>query len=1257
MKRSVVALAPHLPSHLVASLARGGPPRLPHVERFGAALLLADISGFTALTERLQDQGRQGAEELASLINRAFRPAIREVKRAGGSIVTFGGDSLFVLFRSPGAVRRAIGAAESVRRAVAHVRPGGEGAIGISQAIHFGEVVGLHLGTDDARHYLVGGSAVTTLARLQSGAGRSAIVLSARALARRARERLPLLPAPHRPVRDVPLACRYLDPRLMEALRGFRGEYRHAAILFLETRGFVSRCLQRWYRRLGRILADYDGLLLKTDLSPTGTKWLCVFGIPAAHERDADRAARAAIELLAGLPAGLHARGGLHAGTIVNVLVGTASRGSFDVLGDVVNTAARAMTEARWGEVLVTEECRRGLAGVTSEDRGTHAVRGKRTRLHLHAVKSARWAAPPVRMGTSMVGREREQEVIEDALRRAVEGHGGCVIAISGVAGIGKSTLKAEAARRALTLGFEVHEGIGVPFGGGPFHAVRGLLRHALRLDEDASPAKVRAVVQEERRRLRLPAVDGLHLAGVLGARRGRSRSRQLEASGVRLNDMIAIRGTLMRMALEKPRLLLLDDMQHADDPSRDAVAWIARSAPKAPLVMLLVHRPGFEAPAGSLRIELQELTTSDARRMLKGLVAASRTQLGALVRRAGGNPFYLEELARHLLETGAGANGTVASARLEPDMPDSIESLIRSRIDRLPVEGRRVAQLAAVMGVSFPRSLLLEVGETRAMADEGLRQLRERELIAAAPGGTDDRIFTQALVRDVVYRSILVAERRRAHRAVARVLERLPLERRRRHLAALAHHWEWAGDRESARARYLEAAKEALAAFAHEEAEHLYRSYLRLVGAPSAESVTARATLGLRVLMVGGRTADAEEEMRRALEGATRLDDLSLQAMASRGLGWVLQGRGRTDDARAVFERALLAARTGADLGEEAMALGNIGLLDREQGRLRDSRRRYTQALRLQRRLGAKEGESVVLGNLAVVCSDEGKMEEARRLYERALAIHRPRGARRYEAVVSANLAIVHYDQGRIEEARRLFESAIALARRLGDRRLEGQLLGNLGVLVSDQGQGAAARRLLERAATIHRTVENPRGEGIATTNLAVVDLEEGHLEAALQGLEAALAIHRKIGHRAAEGHALSYLAWVRGLHCGDWVVADRTAREAERLLVAAGNQVELGTCLCRQGAIALARGRDAAVLLRRARRIAESSGAGPESALGRAVDKLERAIRTRAAGGELVGGACPKDLHPEVVRWVRRRAERRPASRVPPPTRLRRG
>ena len=804
----MASLAPLVPPDLLKSLANQR--RLPptgHVDWLDAALLFSDISGFTALTEKLQQRGREGAEEISTVINRAFRPLLRALDRWEGSVFSFGGDAVFVVFSGQRAVSRAVAAAEEIRdqferRGLIKTSVGAT-HLRIKQAIHCGRVKAAHLGSETRRHYLVCGASVSALARLEKEARSGRILLSAAARRRAAGERRPKARARNRLRVPPALVKPYVVPHVLASRAHFRGEFRRAVMAFIETKGHSLRRLQRFVLLLDEVLARFGGVLVSPDLSPVGTKWLCAFGAPTIHEDDGERAARTVIEILARCPAGLDLRGGMHAGTVANTWIGGPTRRSYELLGDVTNTAARAAAKADWGEFLVTEAMQSHLRAIETRPRGSHRVKGKSRPLILHAIEGVRNFAGQVRVTGPMIGRDDELERIRHSLT-AARRRRGSAFGIKGDAGMGKSRLKQEAVRLASELGFAVHEGRAASFQGKAYWTMGSLIKGALGVPEIVSREEILSRVDRASSELGLRLVDRHHLAEVLGARHPNSPIEQLDAETIRLNNNIAVESFVRALSRAQPRLLVLEDMHWADGASADTARWLARGVAKEAIVLLELYRPGYKVTAEATEIPLAELPDASVEALVLALLGSATADIVKRVRRkAGGNPFFVEEMVRHLEEgsVGRGAPDTVGGLgdRIE-GLPPSIEALIAARLDRLSPQVRRVAQLASVIGRQFSLELLGRLSAVSRYASAAVEELAARELLVANPGDnpTTEYAFKHALTRDVVYAGIFVGHRRQDHRAVANAMEAALGDAREDFLAVIGHHREQAGQRGS---------------------------------------------------------------------------------------------------------------------------------------------------------------------------------------------------------------------------------------------------------------------------------------------------------------------------------------------------------------------------------------------------------------------------------------------------------------------------
>jgi class 3 adenylate cyclase/tetratricopeptide (TPR) repeat protein len=1209
-------LAAFLPPHLLLRLgAGGGPPALPCGERFEAALLYSDISGFTALTERLEQRGRHGAEQIAELINAAFEPAVEALLSQGASITSFGGDALLSLFCGGDGASRALAAARQVQECLdgldALDTGLGPAELGVSQALHLGTVHSLHLGTAMHRHHLATGPSLTALARLQDRTPAGQVRLSP--AARAGLNSAAAAAKGPRPGCRPAVACeeallrRYLPPGIEPLLGQLASEYRKTAVLFLETHGWSLGGLQGFFTALVDVLQDYGGLLLKSDVTTHGTKWLCLFGLPAAQEDDADRAARCVLELRVRLPGRLQWRAGLHSGTVVPLEMGGVSRRQLDVMGDAVNTAARVLSCAAWGEALGSETFRSALHAVQSRPRGEHRVKGKSETLRLHALQHASRPMRSPRVLVPLVGRTAEMARLQQVLHAARDGRGGAV-GLCGEAGVGKSRLGLEAMRLAESMGFEVHRAGAVSFGSSPYRAAGELLRSIFGLAEDEHPEKLLLAVERQASMLGLDPTDRHHLAEMLGVRFPDSPLRHLDPPAIRLNNTLALRACLLARARERPQLYVLEDLHWADELTHEAIAFAARQMDPCRTVLLLLYRPGYRPLSGVEELTLGEMGAADVTEILRALLGSDppRVVLELVLKSAEGNPLYVEELLRHLLECGVLQNDRQGCRVLrEPAaelIPASIELLIAARLDRLAPEVRRTAQLGAVIGRSFLFRLLWHFDQVRPHAAEALGELEVRQIIFEKQRDPElEYVFKHALIREVAYQGILVRRRRELHRTVAMALESRFPEARAADLALLGHHWEHAGEAGRARTCYLEAARQAGDRYALDAAEQLYRAALRPPGTLSADMVLARIGLAWNVLAVLGRLAEALDEQTRALELARELGDPAVEARALAGLGGIYANTGRMAEASLLFE----------------------------------------QARRLARELGERRYEALLAANLAEVQARLGHLERSEALYEEALGLHRGVGDRRMEGRTLMNLAVLRFDQGRQHEAFELEVQALAIHREVGDLRFEGIVLSNMGGYEAQRGQLEAAGELLRRALQIARSVGDRRSEVFALANLSSMSHEQGCMAEGRALLAEALAGAREIAdpHLA---HMFSRDMAAQQRRAGaEPEAVGRWLEQAEAGLQHFESGIDRGLWLCQRGHLELARGASAAGWLTQAERLAGELRHAPESQLRRAIGALARAQSDFEANRPLVIGECEADL-PEGVRQALRAGAR---------------
>ena len=816
------------------------------------------------------------------------------------------------------------------------------------------------------------------------------------------------------------------------------------------------------------------------------------------------------------------------------------------------------------------------------------------------------------------------------------------------------------------------------------------LLRSALNLPEVSSDERTLEQVQHAASELSLSRVDRDHLAEMLRVRFPDSRVASLEAHEVALNNQVALQVFFTALARRRPCLLVLEDMHWGDRSSVEAVQGLVGALEPLPSVILLLYRPGFAPPSGAREIVLEELEESALLEVLESHLGRVESGLLRMVReRAGGNPFYVEELIRHFLELGIiGPSEGGWRLSKEPgvdDVPPGIEPLIAARLDRLGPAARRVAQSAAVIGRSFQRDLLLALPGLGKLADEGLRELEGKEIVSVSREEPyREYEFKHTLTRDAAYAGVLESGRRRLHREVADAIARTLGAGSRD--ALLAHHREQAGQITQARRAYLAGAREAVARFALADSEPLYRSYQRLARGVSEESVEARLELASHVLHHMGRVGEAETEVRAVIEQAQQL---GLSAIQRRGISWlgvVLNETGRREEAWEVLQAGYTMARELGDLSSQAQLLGNLGNILFMSGRIDEAIQAFERALAIHIEDGNRPSQALCRINMAGPLFHKGRSEEAKRVLREALTVAQELKELRLEALAQGNLALMFQLDGRVGEALELSQRAITLQRELGLRRAEGIMLVNLAGNLLKQGRWEEALDRFHDALGVAQQVRDKRLEVVALSNLAFTLCESHRFE------EATEYAHRAIGLAEASGEqgiatAAAYGSLGNSLEgLGELEEAQRVRLRVYRLLRDSGDVDQLAAALLQlarldlvltgeastsgrrldevervlegvdasahhlelevmRGHLALVGGLSATPHLTRVGRLLE----GREDVRAqRLTDALRRAQAEWESGQPLVRGHRWEDLGPGVRRWLTNHGdeELRPAS-----------
>ncbi|HET6612329.1 MAG TPA: protein kinase [Kofleriaceae bacterium] len=902
-------------------------------------------------------------------------------------------------------------------------------------------------------------------------------------------------------------------------------------------------------RDLGRITADI-AFKHHAEVGHIGADGITVvIGLPALAEDDASRAIRVALALIDALdgitidvsPTPRLAVGiERHAASVRRAGV----RYTYQLAGDRAAIAERLARGAQGGEVVVGGAVYRAaraewrfaeLSPVAifpgAEDRArSFRVVGPKDRAE--RMREA-WARP-----AELFGRDLELKALCDAYRATLIGCEKRHIAILGEDGIGKRSLVAAfldtiPAHSAVVL----HAAARVATTFTPYGIIADLGRDLLDLAEDAAPREVSRRIDLAARLLYPDDIECREALGLIWAANlvlggEMASSRPMDAAASRRHIIDAIVRVEQRFFPERPLILIADNVHFADAESIEVFSELLASPQSRPVLGIVTMRPRAKlaaklADAAAEIINLDELDAESSRAMIAGRLGLDPEKdglVGEIARRAGGHPLFIRELCDALVDRGALAAGSTGRRIAGGDslgVPDTIDALIATRIDALPLPQRRALLAASAYGREIsPRAANALVGDGAA---DHLSALATHGLLREVPGGF---AFKNDMAMAVAYRLIPPAERRALHRRAAEVVLSGGY-RPGQDDAIVARHLELCGDAAGAARRYVSAAGYAATLGGHADAARQLARALKLSPATDHDLRFAIHTLRADVCQ---RLADRPAQLRelhRAHRMAVAKADPEAIAGAKGKLAVFYLEAGKLAQARNSAATALELSRKLGHRPLTTEALRITSLITLAEGQSRAALALADEALALCGDAAEHRGARAETLNARGGCLLRmGRFDEALEAYAEALVIFRMLALPRQEAKSLNNMGVVFANIGELEEALAHYKMSLKIDQDLGDRHAFALKLGNIGQTYGDLGDLGRADRYLAKAIEIAgRTAD--QGSGIdAGVSLGQVKLAAGDIPGAIAQLAAALAAAEATANRYQQVRALAYLA-----------------------------------------------------------------------------------------------------------------------------------
>jgi class 3 adenylate cyclase/tetratricopeptide (TPR) repeat protein len=1000
------------------------------------------------------------------------------------------------------------------------------------------------------------------------------------------------------PVQALQAPLTYTPPHLTDKILAARlaleGERKQVTVLFADLkdsteliRGLDPEAAQQLLDPAIHHMMDavhrYEGTVNQV----LGDGIMALFGAPIAHEDHALRACYAALGMQAALRRysdevrrthglAVNFRVGLNSGEVVMRAIDLDLHIDYSAIGQTVHLAARMEQLATPGHILLTPATLRLVEGLVQVNAlGPIPVKGLTAPVEVFELVGAstlrqRLQASVARGLTPLVGRQTELAALAQALGRASAGHGQ-VIATVGEAGVGKSRLLYEFVHSYRTQGWLALEAASVSYGKAtPYFPVVDLLKRYLHIEEADEPRTVRANVTGHLLTLDEGLQDTIPaLLALLDALPADSPFLTLDPPQRRQRTLEALRRVLLRESQAQPLLLVFEDLHWIDSETQALLDRLVDSLPTARILLLVNYRPEYQHGWGGktyyTQLRLDPLPPASADELLQALLgdAPSLAPLTSLlIERTEGNPFFLEESVRTLLETGMliGAPGAyhldTPLDRLQ--VPATVQAVLTARIDRLPPEEKRLLQTAAVIGTDVPLPLLQTIADlAEDTLHHSLTHLQAAEFLYETQLFPEHAFtFKHALTHEVAYGSLLQERRRALHARIVAALEVFAGDRVAEQVERLAHHalrgevWDKAvtyGQRAGHRAHDRAAFREAVAGF--EQALQAL-VYLPEDGDTRVLAIELRLALAHALRGEHGRSRDL---MGEAAALARALDD---RARLGRVLADMSQALVITGD----FDGAIAAGQEALEL---ATALGDRALQVEASHRLGQAYNaicpgRAAELLRWSVEAADREaGTSNVASRidarevLALTLSDLGAFAEGRRHGEEALRLATQEGSRSRPASARSRLGRLYLAQGDLEHAIPVLEQGMALCRASGDWNQLRPIVASLGYAYALQGRLLEGRALLEEGIRVGIRIGGVGNHARWLAWLSEVCRLLGHGEEAGQHARQALDLARQLKNRGDEALALHQLGAVHA-HANPPDVAQAEAHYQQSLALA---------------------------------------------------------------------------------------------------------
>lgn len=965
---------------------------------------------------------------------------------------------------------------------------------------------------------------------------------------------------------------KHLADKILVNRANLQGERKLVTVMFTDASSFTALSekldpeeVRSLMNDALRLIIDHVHLYEGTINKFTGDGAMALFGAPIAQEDHAYRSVMSALGIQNSLRSygerlkleqgiDFKMRIGINTGLVVVGSIGNDLSMEYTAMGDTVNLASRLEGLAEPGSILVSESTYKLVKDYFEFIPLEEArVKGKSQPVKAYSVigktdRKVRFDLSLERGLTRFVGREKELGLIKDSLEKVKKGHGQ-IIGIVGEAGLGKSRLVHEFKTAFRDDAVTYLEGNCISYGKSfSYLPIIEILKNSFEIDDRDDDDLIKTKVEIATNRIDGKLRDAIPLIlDLLSVKTDSDILKNLDAGQKRQAIFDTLKAIILRISQTKPVVIAIEDLHWIDKTSEEFLNSIARGMGNERIMLLFTCRPGcvhsFIDKPYYTQIALSSLSTGDCRFLVESILSGgdiSEELMGLIIKKAGGNALFVEEVTRSLVDNGtiveSDGGYTIDKEASQIDVPSSVQDIIMARIDRLEESRKSKLQVCSVIGREFSFELLQKIS---AINENELRErlmtLTNSDLIYERGVYPDvDYLFKHALTLEVAYNTLLLQKRKELHEKVGSAIEEMYPSRLEEFYGVLAHHFSKSDNRGKAVYYLTLVGKRAKDVLSTDEALTNFNEALKLLGQMEKTDTNKgkRIDILFEIENIYDNMAKRDDQKKILEEIITLSKDINDKTRVSDGYikqGELLSVMGEYQKAKEICQSALTLKRETGDKIGEGKALRGMGFINWRSADYNDALKYHKEALMVHRELGSREAEGFELISLGEIYRKLGQYEDALSHLHEAFNIHRDARIVTGQNVSAFNIGTVYGEMGNYEKCAEYYRECWRIIKEGGFRSFRAYshfiVPISLGNVYSRLGNYEDSLQYYGEALDISRGLGDKTEEGNILSYIGATYNILGAYDESIKHYKEALEIYRKLGDNKAEGAVLIHI------------------------------------------------------------------------------------------------------------------------------------